>query len=354
VRLAVVAENERNQELTLAGLLDPKNQKTNSTKAADLQKAMNSDKPANSTKASNSTKGADKPANKPANGTKTAADPKADATKPPAGDAKKPAGDAKKPAGDAKGAAGNTTKKAKAAEEGGAGFAPGSAPATASEADAVAAEADGEKADVMYRFAKKKVDDLIAGIQSLDSHIKEEFLALEKILHDVEIDATFDPESAADIEWITGEISKILEDTPEILALEKKLGMVKDADPVLTKVMGDLKRVTDVTRILDEQEKLNAPKPHYNSPMPAATDKKAGNKSASANATTDAAAEGDAAAPAEGATPAAAPASDLPPELQPPAAEAIQAKNKQAANATANSTAKSTANSTANATKGAN
>ena len=200
VRLAVVAENERNEELTLAGLLDPKKQKSNSTKAADLQKAMNSDKPANSTKAANSTKGADKPANKPANGTKTAADPKADASKPPAGNTT--------------GAAGNTTKKAKAAEEGGAGFAPGSAPATASEADAVAAEADGEKADVMYRFAKKKVDDLIAGIQSLDTHIKEEFLALEKILHDVEIDATFDPESAADIEWITGEISRILEDTP--------------------------------------------------------------------------------------------------------------------------------------------
>ena len=74
--------------------------------------------------------------------------------------------------------------------------------------------------------------------------------------------------------------------------------MVKDADPVLTKVMNDLKRVTDITRILDEQEKLNAPLPHYNKPMDAATD----NTAASANAT---------------ATPAAAPAaaSDLPPEL---------------------------------------
>ena len=104
----------------------------------------------------------------------------------------------------------NSTKK------GGAGFAPGATPAKAAEADAVAAEADGEKADVMYRFAKKKVDDLIAGIKALDQHVKDEFLALEKILTDVEIDATFDPESAADIAWITTEIGKILEDSPQI------------------------------------------------------------------------------------------------------------------------------------------
>lgn len=39
-------------------------------------------------------------------------------------------------------------------------------------------------------------------------------LLLKKILTDIEIDATFDPESAADIAWITTEISKILEDSP--------------------------------------------------------------------------------------------------------------------------------------------
>lgn len=55
---------------------------------------------------------------------------------------------------------------------------------------------------------------MIAGIQALDSHVKAEFIALENILKAVEIDATFDPESAADIAWITTEISKILEDTP--------------------------------------------------------------------------------------------------------------------------------------------
>ena len=57
--------------------------------------------------------------------------------------------------------------------------------------------------------------------------------------------------------------------------------MVKDTDPVLTKVMNDLRRVTDITRILDEQEKLKAPFPHYNKPMEAATNTAA---NASANA----------------------------------------------------------------------
>ena len=98
--------------------------------------------------------------------------------------------------------------------------------------------------------------------------------------------------------------------------------MVKDADPVLTKVMNDLKRVTDITRILDEQEKLNAPLPHYNKPMDAATDAAANATAAPATPAADAAAT---------ATPAAAPApaSDLPPELAPPApaaAGAIQSK----------------------------
>lgn len=108
--------------------------------------------------------------------------------------------------------------------------------------------------------------------------------------------------------------------------------MVKDTDPVLDNVMKDLKRVTDVTRILDEQEKLNAPLPHYNGPMPGATNDNASNATANTTATANATATATpAAAPAEGAAPAEM---DLPPELDPASAEAIQSKKSTAGNAT--------------------
>ena len=111
--------------------------------------------------------------------------------------------------------------------------------------------------------------------------------------------------------------------------------MVKETDPVLTKVLNDLKRVTDVTRILDEQEKLNAPKPHYNKAMGGAT-APGGNASNATNAT----------APAAGAAPASdlppelnpAAASDLPPELDPASAGAIQSKKATNASKGANTT----------------
>jgi len=107
--------------------------------------------------------------------------------------------------------------------------------------------------------------------------------------------------------------------------------MVKDADPVLTKVMNDLSRVTDITRILDEQEKLNAPTPHYNRPMPGASNPSgegnSTNTTASANATTSATPTNAPAADAE------APA-DLPPELDPASAEALKMKSSKAANQT--------------------
>ena len=107
--------------------------------------------------------------------------------------------------------------------------------------------------------------------------------------------------------------------------------MVKDTDPVLTKVMNDLKRVTDVTRILDEQEKLNAPLPHYNKPMSGATDPEgnATNATANGNATAPATAT-----PADGAPAAATPAASyLPPELDPAAAGALKTKSSTASNA---------------------
>merc|ERR1719198_2595128 len=57
------------------------------------------------------------------------------------------------------------------------------------------------------------------------------------------------------IAWITTEITKILEDTPEIAALEEKLGMVKDTDPVLKTVITNLKKVTNVSTMLDLKAK---------------------------------------------------------------------------------------------------
>ena len=220
VRLAAVAEDERNAELTLAGLADPKKK---NNKANELLKKLDGAAPANASKASNKQSKAGNtttPANAsktkagnataPANASK-AANATAPANSSKAANATTPAGNATAPAGNA---TRNATNRTNGTRSGGAGFAPGAEPPTPAEADAVAAEADGEKADVMYRFAKKKVDDLIAGIKALDEHIKKEFLALEKILTDIEIDATFDPESAADIAWITTEIGKILEDSP--------------------------------------------------------------------------------------------------------------------------------------------
>ena len=74
-------------------------------------------------------------------------------------------------------------------------------------------------------------------------------------MNNIEINAEFDPESADDIAWITTEITKILEDTPEIAALEEKLGMVKDTDPVLKTVITNLKKVTNVSTMLDLKAK---------------------------------------------------------------------------------------------------
>lgn len=74
-------------------------------------------------------------------------------------------------------------------------------------------------------------------------------------MNNIEINAEFDPESADDIAWITTEITKILEDTPEIAALEEKLGMVKDTDPVLKTVINNLKKVTNVSTMLDLKAK---------------------------------------------------------------------------------------------------
>lgn len=139
-----------------------------------MLKKLQGDSPANASKVANSTTPAKKNTSAPANASKAA-----NATAPANGSK---AANATAPAGNATTPANGTVKANSTKKSGGAGFAPGADPVKPAEADAVAAEADGEKADVMYRFAKKKVDDLIAGIKALDEHVKNEFLALEKIL----------------------------------------------------------------------------------------------------------------------------------------------------------------------------
>merc|ERR1740117_61265 len=47
------------------------------------------------------------------------------------------------------------------------------------EADEVAAEGDEKKADLLYGFAKGKVDDLVKKLKALDAHVKEQYEILE-------------------------------------------------------------------------------------------------------------------------------------------------------------------------------
>ena len=122
------------------------------------------------------------------------------------------------------------------------------------EADEVAAEGDEKKADLLYGFAKGKVDDLVKKLKSLDAHIKEQYEILEAVLKNTEIDAEFDPEDEADIKWITGEITKILETTPEIEMLEKKLAKIPLVEPDLEKIVKDLKKVVDISGMIIEKE----------------------------------------------------------------------------------------------------
>ena len=164
-------------------------------------------------------------------------------------------------------------------------------------------------------------------LKALDTHVKDQFAALETVLNNIEINAEFDPESADDIAWITTEITKILEDTPEIASLEEKLGMVKDTDPVLKTVISNLKKVTNITTMQDLKAKNAA---DY---LPSGLPKK--NKSnASVNASNSTNATSANATPAANATaPATAPAADAaaPADAAPAAAESAQLKAKKVA-----------------------
>jgi len=176
------------------------------------------------------------------------------------------------------------------------------APADGGDADEIASQSDAEKAAVLTKYAKKKVASLIDNLKALDTHIKDQFAALETVLNNIEINAEFDPESADDIAWITTEITKILEDTPEIAALEEKLGMVKDTDPVLKTVINNLKKVTNVSTMLDLKAKNQDKSLPSGLPKTNATSANRSNASSS----TAPAANSTAAAPAAATAPAPA------------------------------------------------
>ena len=73
-------------------------------------------------------------------------------------------------------------------------------------------------------------------------------------MNDQEIEAEFDPNDKKDIEWVTEEIMKILEETPEIKKLENQLGMSKKVHDPLDEVVEHLKKITDVSTMVKDKE----------------------------------------------------------------------------------------------------
>jgi len=114
----------------------------------------------------------------------------------------------------------------------------------------MAAEASKDKADKLMKLAKAKVKSIISNYKELDSNLQAEMEELEGILLNTKINANFDPESQEDIDWVAGEIEKILLDTPQLKTLEKKLNMTDDINDSLDAALNGLKKVTDVTKMV--------------------------------------------------------------------------------------------------------
>ena len=123
--------------------------------------------------------------------------------------------DDEKEAKEAEAVAENATAEAKAEEQKANGT-----NASAPEADKIAANASKEKAKKLELFANTKVMELISKALELDLHVQDQLKLLEEVLLKITIDANFDPESKEDLEWVEGEMLKILEEVPEIKILE--------------------------------------------------------------------------------------------------------------------------------------
>lgn len=64
------------------------------------------------------------------------------------------------------------------------------------------------------------------------------------------INANFDPSVQSELEWAAKQIKKVLEQTPEIKVLEKKLGMLDDVNDALEKSIAGLKKVVDFNKMI--------------------------------------------------------------------------------------------------------
>ena len=92
--------------------------------------------------------------------------------------------------------------------------------------------------------------DLVAKHKELDEHLKEQYKALEKTLMDMNIQANFDPSVKDELEWAASQIHKVLAAVPELETLEKKLGMVKNAESEINKVHDDLSKIVDFSKMI--------------------------------------------------------------------------------------------------------
>ena len=60
----------------------------------------------------------------------------------------------------------------------------------------------------------------------------------------------FDPNSTADLQWLSNAMKKILEDVPLVKHLEQKLDKFKITHDPLDKVIEGLQKVTDITNMV--------------------------------------------------------------------------------------------------------
>merc|ERR1719240_1847603 len=112
----------------------------------------------------------------------------------------------------------------------------------------------------MMAFARQKVESIVGLYKELNENIKDEMLQLEKILLDTKINAEFDPDSEADIEWVTGEVEKILIDVPQLKKLEDKLKMADEVGSALDAAVEGLETVTNISKMIPARKEINLKK----------------------------------------------------------------------------------------------
>jgi hypothetical protein len=158
-----------------------------------------------------------------------------------------------------------------------------------------------EEEEALYKtFAAEQLNTIVESYKALEENIATQFSELETILMGIDISVTgFDPESEEDLAWLSGEMEKILEATPEIAAMENKLGESSAVEADLDTLIDKLSKATDTFQMM----------PAPMEEEPAADDSAETAEGDAAAAEGDVPAEGDAAAEE-------APAEDeLPPEL---------------------------------------